>query len=141
MEEKNFSGIEILKIFSKSLLLEIIISLIGMFILAIILSKTSVSDSIMGNVIIGISAFAISMGGFISSRKLEIKGIICGALQGIIYMLVLYLLSSIANGNFALKVEGIVMIVVRNYFWSNRWSYWCKFEIKVIKTLVKFSKK
>ena len=85
-----------------------------MFILALILSKTNVSDSIMGKAIIGISAFSISFGGMLASRKLNMKGILCGALQGILYMAILYLISSIANGNFSLRTEGIVMIVVRN---------------------------
>lgn len=123
MEEKNFDGIQILKVFGKSLVLEMIISFIGMFILALILSKTGVSDGIMGNTIIGISAFSIAIGGFLSSRKLEMKGIITGACQGIIYMLLLYLFSSIANGNFSLRIEGIVMIIIRNYSWSNWWYY------------------
>lgn len=129
MEERGFDGFQILKICSKSFAIEMIISFIGMFILALVLSKTSVSDSIMGNTIIGISSLAISIGGFMSSRKLALKGIICGAIQGIIYMISLYLISSIANGNFCLKIEGIIMIIVRNYSRSNWRSYWSKFEI------------
>ena len=112
MEEKSFDGIGILKIFGKILLIELILSFIGMFILAIILSKTGVSDSIMGNAIIGISSFSIALGGFVISRKLEMKGIICGAIQGILYMILLYLISSIASGNFGLEKEGIIMIIV-----------------------------
>lgn len=112
MEEKSFDGIGIFKIFGKCLLVEMIISILGMFILALILSKTSVNDSIMGNVIIGISAFSICIGGFLSSRNLKIKGILCGILNGIFYMTILYLISSIASGNFVLTIEGIVMIIV-----------------------------
>ena len=89
-----------------------IISILGMLILAIILSKTSLSDSIMGNVIIGISSFSIGIGGLLSSRKLQIKGILCGALQGIFYMAVLYLISSIASQNFSLGLEGIMMVLI-----------------------------
>ena len=130
MEEKCFDGIGILKIFGKNLIMELIISLIGMFILALILSKTSISDSIMGNTIIGISAFSIALGGLMVSRKMEMKGILCGALQGILYMMVLYIISSIANGRFTLGIEGIVMILVRYYCWRYRRNNWCKFKIK-----------
>ncbi|MBR2289573.1 MAG: TIGR04086 family membrane protein [Clostridia bacterium] len=112
MEEKSFDGIGILRTIGKSLLVEMLISIVGLFVLALILSRTSVSDTIMGNAIIGISAFAIAFGGLLASRKLEMKGILCGALQGVLYMLLLYLISSIACGSFALKVEGIVMILV-----------------------------
>ena len=125
MEEKSFDGIRILKVFGKCFVIEMIISILGMFILALILSKTNVSDSIMGNVIIGISAFSISMGGFISSRNLQIKGIVCGSIQGIFYMLMLYLISSILSGNFGLESESIIMIVVRYCFRKCRRNYWC----------------
>ena len=141
MEEKSFDGFNILKIFGKSFLLEMIVTILGMFILAIVLSKTSLSDSIMGNALIGISSFSIGIGGFLSSRKLQIKGILCGTLQGIIYMGILYLISSIVNHNFNLGIEGIIMIAVRSSFRSHWWNYWCKFKIKKRKSLVKFSKK
>jgi len=85
-----------------------------MFILALVLSKTNVSDSIMGKAIIGISAFSIGLGGMLASRKLNIKGILCGALQGVLYMTILYLASSVVNGVFSLRIEGIIMILVRN---------------------------
>lgn len=124
MEEKSFDGISILKTFGKSLLIEMIISIIGMFILAVALSKTDLSDSIMGNVIIGISAFSIGIGGFFCSRKLKIKGILCGALQGIFYMGILYLISSIVSKSFNLGLEGMIMIAVRNCFWSHWGNYW-----------------
>ena len=115
MEEKSFDGIGILKLFGKCITMELVISFLGMFILALVLSKTGVSDSIMGNAIIGISAFSIGLGGFILSRKLEMKGILCGAIQGILYMMLLYMISSIAIGTFSLQIEGIIMILVRNY--------------------------
>ena len=125
MEEKAFDGINIFKICLKCFILEIIISIIGMFILAVILSNTSINDNIMGNTIIGISSFAISIGAFLSSRKLNIKGIVCGILQGVIYMLVLYIISSLVSGNFSLKIEGIIMIIVRNHIRSNWRNSWC----------------
>lgn len=125
MEEKNFDGIAMLRILGKCLVLELMISIIGMFILALVLSNTSVSDSIMGNTIIGISAFSIALGGFIISKKIEMKGIICGALQGIIYMFTLYFISSIASGQFSLRIEGIVMVIIRYCCRKCWWNYWC----------------
>ena len=123
MEEKSFDGIGILKVCGKCLVIEFIITLVGMFVLALLLSKTNISDDIMGNAIIGISAFAIAFGGFLASRKLEMKGIICGALQGVVYMILLYLISSLACGNFALRIEGIMMILVRYCIRGNRRNY------------------
>ena len=113
MEEKSFDRIKIVKVCGKCLVIEFIITLVGMFVLALLLSKTNISDDIMGNAIIGISAFSIAVGGFLSSRKLEMKGIVCGALQGVLYMILLYVISSLACGEFALRIEGIMMILVR----------------------------
>jgi len=120
MEEKSFDGIGILKVCGKCLMMELLISFMGMLILALLLSKTNISDDIMGNAIIGISAFAIALGGFLASRKLEMKGIICGALQGVVYMMLLYCISSFACGNFALRIEGVMMILVRHCGRRNR---------------------
>ena len=122
MEENNFNGITNLKVFIKCFIIEMAISILGLFILALILSKTNVNDDIMVKAIIGISAFAISIGGFISSRSFKMKGIISGSIQGIFYMLILYLISSIASQNFTLVSEGIIMLIVRYYIrkcWRN----------------------
>ena len=44
MEEKSFDGLGIIKIFGKCLIIEVIISAVGMFILALVLSNTSVKN-------------------------------------------------------------------------------------------------
>ena len=123
MEENLSDGFELIKNLGKCILIELIITFLGMLILAVILTNTNISDTIMGNCIIGISAFAIGIGGFLASRKLKMKGILCGGLQGLIYMIILYMISSISSGNFSLQLEGIVMIVIRYYFWSNWWNH------------------
>lgn len=125
MEEKSINNVEIVKQLIKNLILEMIITTFGMFILAVVLSKTNLNENIMGNAIIAISSFAIGFGGFRCSRILEIKGILCGAIQGIIYMAILYLISSVLNGKFYLGIEGIIMIIVRNYFWKYWRNYRC----------------
>ena len=130
MEEKSFDGIKVLKAFGKSFIIEMIISILGAFILSVVLCKTNVSDSIMGNVIIGISAFSIGIGGLLSSKKIKMKGILCGALQGIFYMGILYLISSIVSHSFVLGLESIIMMVIGiicRRCWRN---YWSKFKIK-----------
>ena len=47
---------------------------------------------------------------FYASKKIKEKGIISGAIVGLIYMLILYLISSIVNWDFTMTLETIIMI-------------------------------
>jgi putative membrane protein (TIGR04086 family) len=111
MEEKILNENPV-KVIVKNLILEMIISIIMLSILAILLSKTNLEEDVINPAIIFISAFSILIGGFLTSKKLKIKGIISGGIEGIIYMLILYLISSICASNFLIGLEGIMMIVI-----------------------------
>ena len=76
MEENPKQLTKVIKLFTRNLIFEILISMILMFILAIILSKTDVEERIINPSIIGISAFSIMIGAVYVSRKANIKGII-----------------------------------------------------------------
>ena len=58
-----------------------------------------------------ISAFSILMGSFLVAKRVEQKGIVYGSVLGLIYMLILYLISSILNFDFSLNGNAIIMIV------------------------------
>lgn len=64
-----------IKVFIKSLIIELIVTLLMLFFLALILSKTNVEEKIINPAIIIISSFSILIGGFLCSRKLNFKGI------------------------------------------------------------------
>ena len=49
-------------------------------------------------------------GNLLSCQKIKEKGILNGAILGILYMFILYIISSIANGSFALNVSSLAMI-------------------------------
>lgn len=112
MEEKVISTSSSIKIFFKNLVLELLISILLLLVLSILLSTTNLSESVISSAIIFISSFSILLGGFLSSRKMKIKGIIIGVLQGISYMMILYIFSSLLSHNFSLGKESIVMILV-----------------------------
>ena len=81
-------------------------------ILAILLSTTDLNENVINPCIIFISAFSILIGAFFSSRKIGKKGILIGFLQGLIYMTILYLFSSISSGNFSLNISSLIMILI-----------------------------
>ena len=95
--EESINKTNHIMIFFKNLILEFLLTIIFLMILAILLSTTDLNENVINPCIIFISAFSILVGSFFSSRKIGKKGIIIGILQGLIYMLILYLFSSISS--------------------------------------------
>ena len=88
----------------------IIITLIGLLIYSIILSCTSVSESTIPTIII-ITAITVLIWITISTSNIKKNGIINGMFVGLIYIAIIYLLSSIVTGNFLLNITSIIMII------------------------------
>lgn len=76
------------------------------------LSYTSVSENTMVPVIITITGISILIGSSISSMHIKKQGMLNGALVGLIYMLTIYILSSIVLSSFELTMNSIIMILV-----------------------------
>lgn len=89
----------------------IIITLIGLLIYSIILSYTSVSENTIPTIVIIITAISILIGSTISTSNIKKNGIINGMFVGLIYIAIIYLLSSIVTGNFLLNITSIIMII------------------------------
>lgn len=89
----------------------IIITLIGLLLYSIILSYTSVSESTIPTIVIIITAISILIGSTISTSNIKKNGIINGMFVGLIYIAIIYLLSSIVTGNFLLNITSIIMII------------------------------
>ena len=89
----------------------IIITLIGLLIYSIILSYTSVSESTIPTIVIIITEISILIGSTISTSNIKKNGIINGMFVGLIYIAIIYLLSSIVTGNFLLNITSIIMII------------------------------
>ena len=85
----------------------IIITLIGLLVYSIILSYTSVSESTIPTIV----AISILIGSTISTSNIKKNGIINGMFVGLIYIAIIYLLSSIVTGNFLLNITSIIMII------------------------------
>lgn len=96
----------------KGSVISLITTMILLFILSAVLTYTNVSESIISPVIIVITAISILFGSQITTRKIKKNGILNGGIIGVIYIVTLYLLSSIISGNFALNTYSIVMIII-----------------------------
>ena len=89
-----------------------IITLISLLIISIILTFTNVSENIITVSVIIISALSIFIGSIISATKLNKNGILNGSIVGAIYMITIYLLSSIFVSGFNMNIQAILMIVI-----------------------------
>jgi len=100
----------IVKIF-KGLIFSFIITLVSIFIFAIVLTYSDISESIIPIVIIVLTFISILIGSIISMRKITKNGMLNGGIIGGIYVILLYLISSILNTGFAFNTYTILMII------------------------------
>ena len=96
----------------KGYIVAIVISLISLFVYAVVLVNSSVQESSIRPVVIVISAISILIGSSISSLKIKKNGIVNGLCVGGLYFVSLYVLSSIAISGFAVGVNSLVMIAI-----------------------------
>ncbi len=96
----------------KGVAVSLFLSLVGIFIYAVVLAKTSIQESTIKVVLISITGVCILIGSSISSMGIKKNGIINGVCVGAIYLLSLYILSSIALCGFYLNISSIIMIAI-----------------------------
>lgn len=107
--EKTNNGI--LRI-TKGLIISFFISLISIFILALILTYSSISEKIIPITIMILTFISVLIGSVISTRKVSKNGMLNGGMIGGCYVIFLYLISSILNTGFQLNLYSILMIIV-----------------------------
>ena len=94
----------------KGIAISFILTLISVFIFSIVLTYTNTPESTIFPVIAFITAISILIGSSISTIKINKRGIINGGAIGLIYILILYLLSSIITTGFAVNLNTIILI-------------------------------
>jgi putative membrane protein (TIGR04086 family) len=80
------------------------------------LTYTNIQENTIEPVTIVITGISILLGSTIGNRKMKKNGLINGAIIGGIYMISIYLVSSLLNSNFSLNGLSIIMIVVGMIF-------------------------
>lgn len=95
----------------KGLGIALISTFVFLLILSIVLTYTSASENIINPTIIIITAISILIGSSISNMKIKKNGLINGGIIGGLYIVLLYLFSSVFNENFSLTMQSIIMVV------------------------------
>ena len=89
------------------------LTLICLTIFSALLTYTNLSESLIQPVVIAVTGISILAGSFFATRKVGKNGIIKGIEVGIIYILLIYAISSIVNGgNFTLTIGSVIMILI-----------------------------
>lgn len=96
----------------KGFLISLLVSIVFIWIYALILVKTNIKENTITPVIIIISGISILIGSSISCVNINKKGIIKGACIGGLYFINLYILSSIALCGFSFNIKSLIMIAV-----------------------------
>ena len=91
--------------------ISVVITLVLLLIYSCLLTYTSINENTIPAVIIIVTAISILVGSLLSSRHIKKNGLTNGAFVGLIYILVIYLLSSIISRNFGISVYSIIMMV------------------------------
>ena len=89
----------------------VLITLILLLIYSAFLTYTSLNENTMPIFIIAITVISILAGSLISSLNIRKNGLTNGALVGLIYIVVIYILSSIIGQNFSLNIYSIIMMI------------------------------
>lgn len=95
----------------KGTMISVLLTLILLFIFATLLTYTTIAENTIPAVIIVITAISLLIGSSIANRKIKKNGLINGALIGLIYLLTIYIVSSIISGSFGMNLKSIIMII------------------------------
>lgn len=106
VEGTGNSGVTILK----GVGIAFILTLVLVFVYSVILTYTNISENTIYPVILFITALSILISSSVSTIKIKKNGIINGGLIGLIYILVLYVISSTINTGFAMNLSCLAIM-------------------------------
>ena len=112
MENYQGNATRTTKYIFKGVGIAIVSTMILLLIFSILLTYTNISENTITPVIIVVTGISILFGSSIENRNIKKKGILNGAAIGGIYILILYLISSILNWKFSINLQSLIMLIV-----------------------------
>ena len=94
----------------KGVIISLLFTVVCLFIFSCLLVYTNISENLMQPVVIVVTGISILIGSSIGNRTTDKNGILNGAIVGVVYILCIYLISSIINGNFLFNMQSLIMI-------------------------------
>lgn len=96
----------------KGLLASYIVTIPAFLLFALILANLDFPQRLITPVVVVITVISVLTAGAVSTRGVRSKGWLNGSIVGLVYMLILYLFSSIVYKNFALDRNVLTMAVI-----------------------------
>lgn len=81
-------------------------------IFALLLTHTSMPDSIIGTVVFVTMIFAIMLAGFTVARRASSRGWLNGAVGGLLYVLILYIIGALFVTGFVFDKHVVMLLIV-----------------------------
>ena len=94
----------------KGTLIAFFVTVIALIVFSVLLVYTDLSEETIRPVIITLTGISILIGSSVGTRKLKKNGLINGAIIGFLYILIIYIISSILNSNFTINLMSLIMI-------------------------------
>lgn len=108
---EGYEGMSLLSLL-KGLLASYIITIPAFMLFALILTNLDFPQKLMTPVVVIITVISVLTAGSVSTRGVRSRGWLNGSIVGLVYMLVLYLFSSILCKNFTIDRYVITMTII-----------------------------
>ena len=95
----------------KGIVISFLFTAVSLIVFSLLLTYTDLSEDTIKPVIITLTGISILIGSSIGTRKLKKNGLLNGAIIGVSYIILLYLISSIISSNFSLSIMSLIMVI------------------------------
>ena len=126
MSEEVEGHISNVKRVIKGSLISILLTIILLIIFSALLTYTNLGENTIPMVTLAITGISILVGSGIAGARIKKNGLVMGMAVGGIYILSIYLLSSIVSGNFGMSMFSIIMIAISITMGALRRNNWGK---------------
>ena len=116
MENLKINENKTIKNIMKGTGIALITTVLLLLIFSIILTYTNIDEKVINPVIMIVTAISILLGSSLGNIKIKKNGLINGGIIGAIYIITIYLISSILNWKFSLNIQSIFMIIIAIVF-------------------------
>ncbi len=116
MENLQINENKTIKNIMKGTGIALITTVLLLLIFSIILTYTNIDEKVINPVIMIVTAISILLGSSLGNIKIKKNGLINGGIIGALYIITIYLISSILNWKFSLNIQSIFMIIISIVF-------------------------
>ena len=114
-----------IKNYAFCLLISIFIAALLLCLSAVIFAYTNINDRYLQTFVFGSVMISSLIGAIILAKKIKEKGLLMGAIFGLIYVIIIYLVSSLAYTGFGFTNTLLIYLAISSLSRSNRWNCWC----------------